>query len=130
MKQEIAIEVEQLLIIDDQETVHILLKLVDTIYGLRHCLVALITERNSYNTYSEDTLLLCHCSNYRSSTGTSTTSHSGCNEEHVSFTAKNLLSYFVLRVESSISTLCRIGTRTKTFAKLDLDRNIAFLKSL
>ena len=130
MHQEIAVILVELLIVDDQQAVHIRLELVDTVDGFGNRLVTLILERNGNDSHRQDTPLLGHLGDDRRSTRSGAATHTGGDENHFRLRSQQLLRDDVLGLDGSVTTLGRVGTGAKAFAQLDLDRDIALLQGL
>ena len=96
LKKEVAINSQNLLVVNYQKAVHVLFKFIDTVDGLDHGLRTLAAERNCDNSYCEYSFLPCHRSYHRCRTGSGTASHSCSDEEHFCPVVQNFLCYFVL----------------------------------
>ena len=124
-------EVIELLVVDDQQAVHILHKLVDAVYGPGESHVTFILERYGDHSHGEDALVLCHLGDLGSCAGSGTSSHSSRDEEHLCTFSQHYLFDLVLGFKGCIAALGGIGSGTEGVTPyVYLDRDRAFLESL
>ena len=91
-------DLKQLVIGDDDQRIHVLLKLLNTVQRILHALLCLKTERLCDDADRKASELFRHAGNDRRPAGTGTAAHAACYKDHVG-TVQHLLDF--------LSALCR-----------------------
>ena len=123
-------EKRTVLIIDDNEAVHILFELVYAVHSPGKHFATLIAERQGHNGYGQYALVFGQLGDDRCGARAGAASHSGCNEQHLGVVVQHLEGDFVLALYGRIATFGRVGACSQTLAHLHLHRDIAASESL
>ena len=124
-------ELVQLLVVDDQEAVHVLLQLVDAVHGLGLGFVAFVLERDGDDGDGEDAAVLRHLGDDRRGARARTAAHAGGDEEHLGAVVQHLGGNLVLGFQGGVAAFDRVRARAEALgAHLDLRGHFALEEGL
>ena len=117
---ELRIDLAQALVVDDQQGVHMLVHLLDTVERLVNLTVTLEAEGNGDDTNSKDAHLLGHTGDDRCCTRSCTATHAGCDEGHAGAVVEHLLNVVQALLSGSPCLLGPVAGTQSLLAQLQM----------
>ena len=117
---EFRINLAQALVVDDQQGVHMLVHLLDTVERLVNLTVTLETEGDGDDADGEDAHLLGHPGDDRCSTRARTATHAGCDESHAGAVVEHLLDILQALLSGSPCLLGPVAGTQSLLAQLQM----------
>ena len=133
-KGQLAVNILNVLVVDQQQRIHILPQLVDTLVSMFHPLRALGLERQRHDGDRQNAQFLGSLGDHRCGTRTGTAAHSGRNEDHLGSFALVDFDDFVEAFESGLASpfgvVARAEPLREALAEPDFDRHRTAVKRL